>query len=251
MEIDIEKVRKRILNIKKMLESVLTITKDPKRIESIKSSLLLVMKDLKKIDEGTFSLEDLKKYEFSRNLESLDQEEKKISLEILETIPQVSPSSYVVDKDLININSYMSFFEKEYLPLFTPKYLKILFSYQHKLDYFFSEFRRVQMLMSKYVELIENIEKSENEVYISEMQKLRRKRFRELVFNIDRFLKELREFLEMILENPTSEGILLEPHFLIQFQEESKVVNNVEAIEAVKDMYNFVIEFENYLGISG
>ncbi len=247
---DIEKVRKRILNIKKMLESALAITKDPRRIQSIKSSLLLIMKDLKKIDEGSFSLEDLKKYEFSKNLDSLDEEKNQISFEILETIPQVSPSPYLSDKDLININSYITFFEKEYLPLFTVKYLKVLFSYQHKLDYFFSEFRRVQMLLSKYVELIENIEKSENEMYISEMQKLKRKRFRELLFNIEKFLEELEEFLEAILENPTSEGVLLEPHFIIEFQEENKIINNIEAIEAIKDMYKFVTEFKNYIGIS-
>ena len=247
---DIEKVRKRILNIKKMLESALAITKDPRRIQSIKSSLLLIMKDLKKIDEGSFSLEDLKKYEFSKNLDSLDEEKNQISFEILETIPQVSPSPYLSDKDLININSYITFFEKEYLPLFTVKYLKVLFSYQHKLDYFFSEFRRVQMLLSKYVELIENIEKSENEMYISEMQKLKRKRFRELLFNIEKFLEELEEFLEAILENPTSEGVLLEPHLIIEFQEENKIINNIEAIEAIKDMYKFVTEFKNYIGIS-
>ncbi|MEN2997692.1 MAG: hypothetical protein ABDH28_01430 [Brevinematia bacterium] len=248
---DTEKIRKRIENIKKMLESALALTKDPRRIESIKASLMLVMKDLKKLSEGTFSVEDLKKYEFSKNLEELEKEERPTSYDILETIPQIPPSPYISDKDLININSYISFFEKEYLPLFTPKYLKVVFSVQHKLDYFFSEFRRVQMFLSKYVELTENIEKSENEGYIAEMQKLKRKRFRELLFNLDRFLEELQRFLEDILENPTSEGTLLEPHLIIEFEpDENKIINNIEAIEAIKDMYKFVTEFRNYIGIA-
>lgn len=249
---DKETVKKRIENIKKMLESALTLAKDPKRIQSIKSSLIMVNRDLQKLEEGELSVEDLKKYEFSKNLEKTSEDKVPVSYDILETIPQVSPSSYISDRDLININSYISFFEKEYLPLFTTKYLKVMFSYQHKLDYFFSEFRRIQMLLSKYVELIENIEKSENDVYISEMQKLRRKRFRELLFNIDKFLEELQEFLDSILENPTSDGILLEPHLLIEFDsDENKIINNIEAIEAVKDMYKFVMEFRNYIGLAG
>lgn len=248
---DVEKVRKRIENIKKMLESALTLTKDPKRIESIKASLIMVIKDLKKIEEGTFSEEDLKRYEFSRAIFEERTEKPEFSYDILETIPQVVPSPYITDKELININSYISFFEKEYLPLFTPKYLKVLYSYQHKLDYFFSEFRKTQMLFTKYVELIENIEKSENDIYIAEMNKLKKKRFRELIFNLDKYFEELQEFLDSILENPTSEGILLEPHFLIEFEEETKVINNIEAIEAIKDMYKFVIEFRNYLGAIG
>ncbi|MCX8028887.1 MAG: hypothetical protein N2712_02715 [Brevinematales bacterium] len=247
---DVYKIRERINNIKKMLESALALAKDPRRQESIKASLVLVMKDLKKIDEGTFTEEDLKKYEFSTREDKIEQVE--ISFDILETIPKISPSPHISDKELVDVNSYMDFFEREYLPLFTTKYLKVIFSYQHKLDYFFSEFRRVQMLFSKYVELIENISRSDSDAYISEMQKLRRKRFRELLFNIDKFFEEIQEFLESILENPTSDGILLEPHFLIEFDsDQNKVINNIEAIDAIKDMYKFVIEFRNYIGVVG
>ncbi|MCX8095950.1 MAG: hypothetical protein N3D81_00435 [Spirochaetes bacterium] len=239
------------MNIKKMLESALALTKDPRRIESIKASLIMVSKDLKKIDEGTFTEEDMKRYEASKYKET-EQEPIEYSFDILETIPKVSPSPYISDKELVDINSYFDFFEKEYLPLFTPKYLKVLFSYQHKLDYFFSEFRKIQMLFSKYVELIENISKSDNDMYISEMQRLRRKRFRELLFNVDKFFEELQEFLEAILEKPTSDGILLEPRFVIEFDTfQNKVINNIEAIEAIKDMYKFVTEVRNYIGLAG
>lgn len=253
MNIDKERIRRKIEHIKKMLESALVLAREPRRVESIKASLIMVTKDLKKLDEGTFSEEDLRKYESSRRTDEEEtKEEKPVSYDILETISRVSPSPYISDTELIDINSYITFFEREYLPLFTTKYLKVTFSHQHKLDYFFSEFRRVQMLLSKYVELVENIEKSENDMYISEMQKLKRKRFRELLFNIDKFLEELQEFLDAILENPTSEGILLEPHFVIKFEsDENKVIDNIEAIEAVKDMYKFVTEFRNYIGVAG
>lgn len=248
---DIQEVRKRIENIKKMLESALKLAKDPKRVESIKTSLIMITKDLKKIDNGEFSEEDLKKYSFSKE-EPKKEEEINLSFDILETIPNITPSSYVNDREIIHINSYLIFFEKEYLPLFSTKYLKVDFSHQHKLDYFFSEFRKQQMLFQKFVELIENIEKSDSDIYISEMQKLRRKRYRELLFNLDKFLEELEEFLESILENPLEGGILIEPHFLINFEDiPNKVINNIEAIEAVKDMYKFVLEFRNYIGISG
>ncbi|MGC8870420.1 MAG: hypothetical protein ACP5PT_04935, partial [Brevinematia bacterium] len=182
---DNESVRKRIENIKKMLESALKLAKEPKRIDSIKASLILIEKDLKKLDRGEFTEEDLKKYKFSKEQET--EEKVEVSFDILETIPRISPSPYINDKELININSYMLFFEKEYLPLLSSKYLKVEFSQKHKLDYFFSEFRKQQMLLQKFIELVENIEKSDNDLYISEMQKLKRKRYRELLFNLDKF----------------------------------------------------------------
>jgi biopolymer transport protein ExbB/TolQ len=249
---DLEKIKNRVLNIKKMLESSLKIANSPDRIKNIKALLLIVNKDLEKIEKGEFTEEDEKKYEFSKVDEKKGEvnEERVVSLDILETIPKVSPSPYVRDEEIIDVNSYLAFFEREYLPILSTKYLKVIYSYQSKLDYFYSEFRRIQMLLQKFNELIENIETSESSSYISEMTKLRRKRFRELIFNMDKFFEELEEFVERILENPTPEGILLEPNLIIEIEEdENKVINHIEVIEAVKDLYRFILEVRNFLGV--
>jgi hypothetical protein len=248
---DLGRIKDRILNIKKMLESSLKIANSPERINNIKALLIIVNKDLEKLEKGEFTEEDAKKYELSRKEEKAEKKEKEIiSFDILETIPKVSPSQYIKDEEIVAINSYFYYFEREYLPILSPKYLKVIYSYQSKLDRFYSEFRRIQMLLQKFNELIENIEMSENPSYISEMTKLRRKRFRELIFNIDKFLEELQEFVETILENPTPEGILLEPNLIIEIEdEENKVINNIEVIEAIKDLYRFILEVRNFLGI--
>jgi hypothetical protein len=248
---NLERIKDRILNIKKMLESSLKIANSPERITNIKALLTIVNKDLEKLEKGEFTEEDAKRYELSRKEEKAEKKEKEIiSFDILETIPKVSPSQYIKDEEIVAINSYFYYFEREYLPILSPKYLKVIYSYQSKLDRFYSEFRRIQMLLQKFNELIENIEMSENPSYISEMTKLRRKRFRELIFNIDKFLEELQEFVETILENPTQEGILLEPNLIIEIEdEENKVINNIEVIEAIKDLYRFILEVRNFLGI--
>ncbi len=248
---DLGRIKDRILNIKKMLESSLKISNSPERMNNIKALLTIVNRDLEKLEKGEFTEEDAKKYEFSRKEEKEVKKEKEIiSFDILETIPKVSPSPYVKDEEIVAINSYLYYFEREYLPILSPKYLKVIYSYQSKLDIFYSEFRRIQMLLQKFNELIENIEMSENPSYVSEMTKIRRKRFRELIFNIDKFLEELQEFIEAILENPTPEGILLEPNLIIEIEdEENKVINNIEVIEAIKDLYRFTLEVRNFLGI--
>ncbi len=254
MEFSKDFIRSRLLKIKDILERALIIASTNEQKNRIKEQLFVVKADLEKLDQDKLTDTDIAKYRFTKDEEEVFRQEvyKEVSFDILETIPQISPSPYINDKELILINSYLCFFEKEYLPLFSTRYLKVDFSHQAVLDSFYAKFRRIQLMANKFFELIENVESSENERYTAEMQKLKRKRYRELLFNIDGFFSELQSFLELILENPTSEGILTEPNFLIEFEnEETKIVNNIEAIEAVKDMYKFVLEVKQFIGLSG
>lgn len=257
----INAIRKKLEQIKHQLELIYKTSTDPNRRNRIEEELKKVIQDLKKLQEGTLKEEDLYKYEFYRkgDLELEEYEGKTIDdFPILRNIPLRPLSSrkdikdWIKDDEAQYLYSFIKFFEEQYLPLFTPKILSLEYSHAMKLDQFYYEFTKLEIDLRKYVEMLENIYSTDNENYVREMTKLKRKRYIELVTKAGQFFHNLQEFLEEILElYRKGEGVIMEPNKVIQLskEEEHLTANGLTVVAFLEDMLEFTKEIIEFLNL--
>jgi len=157
------------------------------------------------------------------------------------------------DREIDAVVSFSDFFEKNYLPILSDYYIKLDFSHSIKRDTFYPKYMEIKKLLKEYdYELdILNREEYNSIAHVRGKSVLNKIRQRFLMLN-DRFFKELKGFLEDIVDDFRNGGnVILNPTDKINLSEyeSNRRLEGYSVIGTLTEMCSFAQEMVGFLSL--
>lgn len=157
------------------------------------------------------------------------------------------------DREIDAVTSYMEFFEKNYLSILSEYHIKLDFNHSIKRDVFYPRFMEIKKILKEYdYELdVLNREEYNNIAFYRDKSIIHKIKHRYLL-SLDRFFKDLRTFLNVLVDDFDKGGIvILHPQDFLSFSEfeKDKRLEGHAVIDAIKEMYLFSDKFTRFLGL--
>ncbi len=157
------------------------------------------------------------------------------------------------DREIDAVVSYVLFFEENYLSILSEYYVKLDFNHSIKRDTFYPRFMEMKKILKEYnYELdVLNREEFNNIAHYrdkSVVYKIRQRYF----LALDGYLKDLRNFLEILIDDYRTHGnIVLNPDDVLGFNEFeiNHRLNGLTVIDSLNEIYTFTAEFIRFLGM--
>jgi len=157
------------------------------------------------------------------------------------------------DREIDAVVSYVLFFEENYLSILSEYYIKLDFNHSTKRDTFYPRFMEMKKILKEYnYELdVLNREEFNNIAHYrdkSVVYKIRQRYF----LALDGYLKDLRNFLEILIDDYRTHGnIVLNPDDVLGFNEFeiNHRLSGLTVIESLNEIYTFTAEFIRFLGM--
>jgi hypothetical protein len=157
------------------------------------------------------------------------------------------------DREIDAVTSYMEFFEKNYLSILSEYHIKLDFNHSIKRDVFYPRFMEIKKILKEYdYELdVLNREEYNNIAFYRDKSIIHKIKHRYLL-SLDRFFKDLRTFLNVLVDDFDKGGIvILHPQDFLSFSEfeKDRRFEGHAVIDAIKEMYLFSDKFTRFLGL--
>jgi hypothetical protein len=157
------------------------------------------------------------------------------------------------DREIDAIVSYGVFFEKNYLPLLSDYYIKLNFSHSIKRDTFYPRHMEIKKALKEYnYELdILNREEFDSIAHYRDKSVIHKVRHRYLLL-LDRYFKDLRDFLDGVLDDLRTGGtIVLNPYEKVNLSEfeDNRRLDGLSVAEILEEMRAFSGEFTRFLSM--
>ncbi len=157
------------------------------------------------------------------------------------------------DREIDAVTSYMEFFERNYLSILSEYHIKLDFNHSIKRDVFYPRFMEIKKILKEYdYELdVLNREEYNNIAFYRDKSIIHKIKHRYLL-SLDRFFKDLRTFLNVLVDDFNKGGIvILHPQDFLSFSEfeKDRRFEGHAVIDAIKEMYLFSDKFTRFLGL--
>ena len=157
------------------------------------------------------------------------------------------------DREIDAVTSYMEFFERNYLSILSEYHIKLDFNHSIKRDVFYPRFMEIKKILKEYdYELdVLNREEYNNIAFYRDKSIIHKIKHRYLL-SLDRFFKDIRTFLNVLVDDFNKGGIvILHPQDFLSFSEfeKDRRLEGCTVIDVIKQMYLFADEFTRFLGL--
>jgi hypothetical protein len=157
------------------------------------------------------------------------------------------------DREIDAVVSYVDFFEKNYLPLLSDYYIKLDFSHSIKRDTFYPRHMEIKKVLKEYdYELdVLNREEFNSIAHYRDKSVIHKVRHRYLLL-LDRYIKDLRDFLETLVDDLRTGGnIILNPQDQVNLSEfqDNRRLDGLSISEILEEMRTFSDEFTRFLSL--
>jgi len=242
---------------KRKFEIVSGTIKDGPKKDNISSSIAGIEKDIKKLNMGVFTVEDLKKYKI--DIEVLTDYIGSTSMEIkgeykiLRNVPILKLNKFCRNEEINSIWSYFLFFGREYLGLLSEQNLRLDYGHAYQRDRFFNNYNACLRVIENYgnvLEQLDNATASGGKEFKERLLNLQSKQYRDVIVHVGKFAHSIEAFIEDILEaEKDGEKVLLEPEKIIEIKGEMATIDGITTRQALMDLYLFIEEFIQYIKI--
>lgn len=212
---------------------------------------------LKEIEELRAAIRDLKGKlvisGFENDLEEDDEPEGVQQTSILDVI-KVDPFRVDSrDREIDAVIAYIEYFENNYLSIFSEYYIKLDFNHSIKRDMFYPRFMEIKKILKEYNYELDILNRDEfnNIAFYRDKSVIHKIRHRYLL-SLDKYFKDLRGFLEVLIDDyRTSGNIVLNPHGILSLGEfeRNRRLDRYTVIDSLTEIYLFTVEFIRFLGM--
>jgi hypothetical protein len=235
------------LLILKQLEGVLKTSKDPEQRRR-------VAKEIKEIKRTISNLQSIisvqKKYGFT---DTAYEEEGEEIFKTLNRIPVEKFFRDSRDSEMDALISYAEFFEKNYLPVLSEYYVKLDYNHALKRDTFYPRYMELKKILKEYVYEMEVQSREEfNTIAVYKDKSVVYKMRQQYFLALDRYFREMKAFLDKIIDDHASGGgIVLSPLDIINMSEfeVDRKLDGYTVINGIMEISKFCDEILRFLAI--
>lgn len=238
-------------------ESKRQVLKQLEGVYNTSDDMLQKKRVLKEIEEVKKTIKSIKGKLIVYGIENDLLEEENINtpyiMSVLNTIRIIKYRKESRDREIDAVTSYMEFFERNYLSILSEYHIKLDFNHSIKRDVFYPRFMEIKKILKEYdYELdVLNREEYNNIAFYRDKSIIHKIKHRYLL-SLDRFFKDLRTFLKVLVDDFKKGGIvILHPHdhlSLSEFEKDRRL-DGYTVIETIEEMYSFSDEFTRFLGL--
>lgn len=183
--------------------------------------------------------------------ESWEVEESEFS--ILRAIPVEKYREDSRDREIDAVISYVDFFEKHYLPILSDYYIKLDFSHAIKRDTFYPRHMEIKKALKEYDYELDILNREEfNRIAHTRDKSVIHKLRQRYMLLLDRFFKDLRTFLDSMLEDLQKGGnIIINPNDQVNLSEleHNRRLDGRSVAGLLEEMKTFSGELTGYLSL--
>jgi hypothetical protein len=231
----------------KQLEGVYRTSTDPEQCRR-------VAKEIKEIKQVISNLQSIlsiqQKYGLARDVDVSEGEE---SYRILGRIRVINFVEGSRDTEIDAITSYVDYFEKNYLPVLSEYYIKLDYNHSMKRDTFYPRFMEIKKILKEYSYELEIQNREEfNTIALHKDKSIVYKLRQQYLLYLDKYFKELKEFVEELLNDHSSGGsIVLNPLEIINMSEfeVDRKLDEYTVINAIVEMCMYFGEIIRFLAM--
>lgn len=161
-------------------------------------------------------------------------------------------SSLKEDKEINEAASIMKFFEEHIWVAISDQHTKLDFSNSSERDSLYRQLDECNRAFKTFCQTIDDIEKVRSSDYINQLHLMRIRQGRLFLFEIYQFLKTVKKFISVLIENHEAGGnMILNPDDLIEYAdyEEYPTYANWTVLNALKNMLEYIDESLNFINI--
>lgn len=160
---------------------------------------------------------------------------------------------FPTDTETSAVISYADFFERNYLPILSEYYLKLDYNNSLRRDTFYPRYMEVKKVLKEYAYEVEirSSEQYDSIASFKDKSAVHKIRYRYLL-SLNAYLKSLREFLRMLVDDAESDGtMLLNPDGVITMSEfeYDRRLDGCTVLEGLREMLGFADELIRFLGM--
>ncbi len=157
------------------------------------------------------------------------------------------------DREMDAVVSYVDFFENNYLPVLSEYYVKLDYNNSMKRDIFYPRFMEMKKMLSEYTYEVEvQIREEFNKIAVYKDKSLVYKMRQQYLMSLDRYFKDLRSFIDELLEDHSSGGsAVLNPLDFVSMSEfeVDRKLDGYTVINALVEVNTFAEEIIRFLAI--
>jgi hypothetical protein len=183
--------------------------------------------------------------------ETREVEEHEFS--ILRAIPVQKYREDSRDREIDEVISYVDFFEKYYLPILSDYYIKLDFSHAIKRDTFYPRHMEIKKALKEYDYELDILNREEfNRIAHTRDKSVIHKLRQRYMLLLDRFFKDLRAFLDSMLDDLQKGGnIIINPYDQVNLSEfeHNRRLDGRSVAGLLEEMKAFSGELTRYLSL--
>jgi hypothetical protein len=183
------------------------------------------------------------------------KEKKEISIKDFEYLKNVEPeiiSSHKEDKEINEVISILKHFQERIWVSLSDQHLKLDFSNSSERDTLNRKLDECSRALKTYTQTIEDIEKSRSSEYLSQLQLMRVRHGRLLLFDVYYFFKSAKKFISDLISNYEIGGnMILNPEDPIEYEDYEKynTFKNKNVIDVLSYSDKFVDAVLEYVNV--
>jgi len=233
--------------ILRQLEGVFRTSTDPEQRRR-------VAREIKQIKNSISNLQSILSVQQKYGLSSsVDEDEGEEIFKTLNRIPVEKFLKGSRDSEMQALISYVEFYEKNYLPVLSEYYMKLDYNHSMKRDTFYPRYMELKKIMKEYVYEVEvQIGEEYNSIAVYKDKSIVYKLRQQYLMLLDKYYKELKVFLEELLEDHSSGGsIVLNPLDFINMSEfeVDRKLDGYTVINGILEICSFCDEIIQFLAI--
>lgn len=250
-------IEEKINLLSRRLEMVLKTTSNPSQKKRVSIELAKLKKDQKRLQEGNFSDQDVRRYVSEKELTFQEPEEEAADrladYTILSAIPIEPASPDCFEPEINAIHSFIAFFEHEYWGGISDFTVKLDYNYSQKREVFFNDLNVIQIAFKNYLDIISDLNsESVTRDYEEKLKTMRTKYYMDLIMKVGEFINRLHNFVASMLEDYRNGGnVILNPDETLRFDKihGERALEGMTVVEGLESLNQFLEEFEDYLNI--
>ena len=157
------------------------------------------------------------------------------------------------DREMDAITSYMVFFENNYLSILSEYYIKLDFNHSGKRDEFYPKFMEIKKIINEYNYELEVLNREEyNNIAFYRDKSLVHKIKHRYLLALDKYFKELKSFLKILIDDNASGGIIVlnsNDRLILDELEKNRKLDGYTVLDTIIEMYEFSEEVISFLSL--
>jgi hypothetical protein len=213
-----------------------------------------VAKEIRDVKRSISNLQSIlslqQKYGLSQDLQETEGED---AFKLLNRITVTKFVNDSRDTEMDAIVSYVDFYEKNYLPVLSEYYIKLDYNNSMKRDIFYPRYMELKKIMNEYIYEVEvQIREEFTKIAVYKDKSLVYKLRQQYLMGLDRYNRDLRSFIDEILDDYSSGGSsVLNPLEFVSMSEfeVDRKLDGYTVINALLEVRTFSDEIIRFLAI--
>jgi len=234
---------------------VLKTSRDSEQHQRVSEQLVVLKKDLLRLQNGDFPEAEIGKYLNEVELEAKSSEVSRAAGEYaLLTGIRIEPASELCHELEINeIHSFLKHFEMEYWAAISVYQLKLEFNAGHRREALLNDLNMLRITIEKYLEILSDLDRGAvNEEYESKLRSMKTKQHMDVLMKCGDFVIGLHDFIGYLLEDYRNGGnVILNPDASLNYDalHGEKSMEGMNIVAVIEKLYAFLTDFRDYLNL--